>query len=122
MSVLQRLVGLGVREIAADTEWLADDDFRRLYRFAQPPLVLHTPAEEGPTPIDSALPVPRLSFFPHTCAGPSLERALLVDRPVHILLLPQSMPDPLHPGRLFFDTRPSLTLNEFIRRLDRWGS
>jgi hypothetical protein len=122
INLLRRLVGLGIREIAADPLWLGQEDFRALYRHADPPLVLHTTPDEPACPPQTGLLVPRLSLLHGDCSPQQLATAMEVERPVHIVLLPEQLADPQHSARQFLDTRSSLPLDELIRRLDRWES
>lgn len=122
LTLLRRLVAMGIREIAADPVWMEQADFRALYRHADPPLVLLSSPDEVPVPPRVGLQVPRLSLLNADCTPQRLAIALGLERPVHIVLLPEELADPHHPQRRFFDTRPNLTLDDLIRRLDRWGS
>lgn len=121
-NLMQRLVALGIREIAAEHSWLEQADFRALYHYADPPLVLHSSPDESPGPPRVGLQVPRLSLLHVGCTPQRLAIALELKRPAHIILLPEELDDLHHPARRFFDTRSKLTFDELIRRLDRWGS
>jgi len=119
---LKRLVERGLREIAADDAWLERPDYLELYRHARPPIVLHCSPDEDQGPLGGGLPVPRLSMLQAHCTPKRLRIALEVERPVHFVLLPDDVPDLDHPARRFLDTRPHLSLQDIIRRLDLWGS
>lgn len=107
----------GLREVSTPEEWLRTKEYRRLYRHAQPNLVLHTPLEETRNPLDEALQVPRLTLLWPSSNPHLLEQALLVERPLHLILLSADAPDLRRPDRGFLDTRTHLTFQDFERRL-----
>ncbi|MGE0322134.1 MAG: protein DpdF [Polyangiaceae bacterium] len=116
--LMERLVADGLREISAPSEWLDSRDYRRLYLRAQPQIVLHSPPERQATPFEEALAVPRLSLLWPRASGQRLQEVLLVQRPVHLIFLPEDVPDLERPDRGFLDTRAHFTLEHFERRLD----
>jgi ATP-dependent DNA helicase RecQ len=116
--LMERLVPDGLREISASAEWLELRDYRRLYRRAQPRIVLHTPLDRKFGPLEEALPVPRLSLLWPAANRRSLEEVLILERPLHLIFLPEDLPDLERPDRGFLDTRAHFTLADFERRLD----
>jgi len=117
VGLLERLVMDGLREVSTPEGWLQTKGYRRLYRHAQPNLVMHTPLAETPNPLDESLQVPRLTLLWPSSSPQLLEQVLLLERPLHLILLSADAPDLRRPDRTLLDTRPHLTFEDFERRL-----
>jgi hypothetical protein len=115
--LLERLVMDGLREVSTPKDWLRTKGYRRLYRHAQPNLVLHTPLEVTPSPLEDSLQVPRLTLLWPSSNPQLLEQVLLLERPLHLILLMADAPDLRRPDRAFLDTRTHLTFDDFERML-----
>ena len=134
LRLMERLVMDGLREFSTPDTWLRMTEYRRLFRHAQPRLVLHT-SQDGSriAPLDEALPVPRLTLLWPPINRNRLEEALEWQCPLHLILLPEDLPDlsrtasfissdsdhlgAVRSDRAFLDTRPHLTFSDFERRL-----
>ena len=115
--VLERLVADGIREISASAGWLKVGEYRRLYRRTHPRIVLHSPPVRELSPLEEALPVPRLTLLWPAVSPRRLEEALVLERPLHLIFLPENVPDLERPDRSFLETRVHFTLTDFERRL-----
>jgi len=114
--VLRRLVALGIREIRASNSWLDDADFRTLYRVAEPRIVFHTALDERD---GSEFRVPRATIVETPAqALDAMADAHSGDRPLELLFIPQDLPDPLRPDRLFVATRDYVELARFATEID----
>jgi ATP-dependent DNA helicase RecQ len=118
LRLMERLVANGLREISAPDEWLNVRDYRRLYQRAQPRIVLHSLSDRPMTTFEDALAVPRLSLLWPTATHKRLKEILLLERPLHLIFLPEDMKDIDRPDRAFLDTRLHFTIGDFERRLD----
>lgn len=118
LSLLRRLVSAGVREVAADNDWLQHRDYLRLFHHAQPALVLHTALDELQDPLFSGLPVPRITLLWPSCPENALAAALELDRSLHLILVPGNTVDLDRPDRPLLATRSHFELAEFEARMD----
>lgn len=91
----------GIREIAVpDTFRTSGSGLRFLHgRTPDGILLVQSLEEEAKRP--SAYKLARATLLAN---GPVPESIFLVDKPLHIVLLPESVPDPLHVGRRLVDT------------------
>jgi superfamily II DNA/RNA helicase len=116
----QDLVAFAMRAARAGVvEFAAPPDLLRTHweaLVAQCPLGFPIIAE--PQPSLDAWDVARLSIVSPATPLEQWVDSFRLSRPVHVLVLPDSLPDPTHPERRFFDVRPSLTVTEALRRLE----
>ena len=61
--------------------------------------------------------VPRLTLLPEAQAQREIERAMIVHRPRHIILVPREVRDPHNPNRGFLDVVRHLSLEDLLSRL-----
>jgi len=112
MTILGDLVAtFGIREIAVPERFRAETPaLMRLHsRASDGILLLHSLEEDAARP--SPYRIARATLLPQDRAP---EPVFLLDRPLHILLTPASVPDPFHPGRRLVDTGTNiLTIDQF---------
>ncbi|MCB9759495.1 MAG: ATP-dependent DNA helicase RecQ [Alphaproteobacteria bacterium] len=119
--LMKTLVSEGIRELCLSEPWLGSLEVRRLYQHADPPLVLYTDPDEADPP-GGGWAVPRLSLFEPGDPPARLADWLLLERPLHLVVLPEGLPDFHRPDRAFLSTRPHIPLDDFTRRLREWAS
>jgi ATP-dependent DNA helicase RecQ len=120
--LLQHLVSGGIVEIALPDDWQSKVDVKRLVQVAAHGyVVLRGLRETDPLRIDGApadLPLPRVTILPPDTDGRDVERLLDLQRPMHIIMLPDNVTDPDRPDRLFVATRRH---DRLAPLLERWS-
>jgi len=125
VETLKLLASSGIREISLPSSWrsrnfwegernpIAEMQTRAPEKF----LIVRDPSED--TPFSRHPGVPRVSFIPPDHSGKSIPGELLaVDRPLHLILVPEECPDPGHPLRRIGDAGfPSIDLQNLLRQL-----
>lgn len=89
----------GVREVSArdDGALWQMTEWRRLYRRAPEGVVVHRSLAE--LDLEPYTPIARVTVLEGESAGPMLDSLSLLERPVHIVLLPCNQPDPTNSSR-----------------------
>lgn len=105
---VERLVKLGIREIAVPEAWRAGmDQLQNMHRNAPERFVLVRGNAETDPHGSSGWPLPRASVVEATTPLlPIPEHLILLDRPFHLLFVPEGTPDNRHPGRKIGDVSP----------------
>lgn len=114
--ILPRLIELGVREISASAAWVEHPTFRQLYRRCPDRYLLH--ADPHAITEDDGWRVPRVTLLDPTTPPARVSVELLrLDRPFHLLLIPDDARDPKYPGDPY--RARTTPLETFLDRLDR---
>jgi len=112
IDLMSKLVGQGIREVVVseslrnDTVW--HNELSRLHLKAQPErfVCIRSLGEEDPIG-SGGWPLPCLTVLDPGSVGSAFPSELfLVERPLHIILLPEGLQDPRHPGRMIGDVQP----------------
>jgi hypothetical protein len=125
IQTLKLLAAAGIREISMPPSWrsrnswdgernpIAEMQMRAPEKF----LIVRDAGEDKPLARHPR--VPRVSFIPPEHSGKAISEELLaVDRPLHLLLVPDECPDPAHPLRSIRDAGfPSIDLQNLLRQL-----
>jgi ATP-dependent DNA helicase RecQ len=125
METLKLLAAAGIREISLPPSWrsrnswegernpIAEMQMRAPEKF----LIVRDAGEDKPFARHPR--VPRVSFIPPDHSGKAISGELLsVNRPLHLVLVPDECPDPGHPLRSIRDARfPSIDLQNLLRQL-----
>jgi len=120
LAFLKSAVQKGVGEIASSSQWLNERDYRDLYRFSPYRFVLHTDITEKENPLFARLPIPRISLLdPVDPPTPIPEHLFLLDRPLHLVVAPEDIPDNHHQYRKFFDVTTYYWFEDLHARLER---
>jgi superfamily II DNA/RNA helicase len=118
LEFLRRAVIAGFCEIAAGRDWLANPDYGQLSTLAPLRFIAHQDIGE----IDDAIEketLPRVSLLEISmCRKGVPEHLLDIDRPVHILLVPEDAPDHPRLDRRFIDVREHSRFEALFERLD----
>jgi ATP-dependent DNA helicase RecQ len=117
-TLLERVVARGGREIAVPRELAAWRRVRNLWRHAPEGFVVHRLLGESEPPRGGS-PLRRVtvlnSELPH-----AWWKLFELERPGHVLVVPDTLPDPARPERRLLDLRPQTqTIEEFLERLDQ---
>ena len=117
-TLFPRLIELGVREIAAPPEWVRLSAFRNLYRRCSDRYILYAdPADHAD---GDAWPVPRVTLIdPSSPPAPLALGLIRLDRPFHLLLVPDDVRDPERPTAAYRDRYPTTPFDTFMDRLER---
>lgn len=125
VETLRLLSAAGIREISLPSSWRR----RKSWEGEQNPiaemqmlapekfLIVRDPAEDSYLARHAG--VPRVSFIPPDASGQAVCAELLsVNRPLHLILVPEECPDPGHPLRRIVDAGfPSIDLQNLLRQL-----
>ena len=108
LRAVARLVKLGIRELAVPDAWRSGSGpMQNLHRDAPERFVLVRGIAETDPHGSSGWPLPRVSVVePAPTLLPISEHLLLLDRPFHLLFVPEGTPDARHPGRKIGDVSP----------------
>ena len=112
LKVIERLVAQGTREVAIpakpreEPNWM--NGLIQLHRKAQPERYVSVRDLEDLDPLGSnGWPLPRVTLLDHSHVGKDFPKELLlVERPLHLILLPEGLRDPRNPGRMIGDVQP----------------
>lgn len=111
------LVRLGVLEFCVPDAWCEDREYCDLYRFSPHRFAIHRAAED----FDSRrtqLQVPRVTIFDPDCTStPVPAPVFLVDRPWHLLIAPEDLPDSQAAGS-YFDRAHYMRYDTLMKRLN----
>jgi hypothetical protein len=110
--VLETLIALGIREVGVPASWFDKRASQKVWldkshRFSKERYVILKDALQIEASMQAPWLLPRLTILEPP--GPnSLALAKLIEaqRPVHLLLLPEGLPDPCHPDRRLGDVTP----------------
>lgn len=125
VETLKLLAAAGIREISLPPSWrsrnswegernpIAEMQMRAPEKF----LIVRDPSEDKP--FACHLKAPRVSFIPPDHSGQAIHTDVLaVDRPLHLILVPEECPDPGHLLRRIGDAGfPSIDLQNLLRQL-----
>lgn len=94
----------GVQELCADDRSVMarSSDWQQLYRHAPSGAVVHrncSQLDEEPYS-----PLARVTFFDSKVTSLEIQKVLLLQRPLHLVIFPSNTPDPNHPARRLSDT------------------
>jgi len=115
IDLIRILVRLGIREIAVPRSWRSlgtwpyggSNPFLRIYTEAPERFVILRSIDEGDDLHLGAPPVPRVTVLDFDFVkNPIPMHILLINRPLHIIVLPSGCPDHRHPGRRIGDVTP----------------
>ena len=115
VEMMGRLVKLGIREVAAPSAWRTsakwpdggEKALHSLHRGAPEHFVIVRGINETDPIGSNGWPVPRLSIVePAQVPQPVPEHLLLLERPLHIIFVPEESLDPRHPDRKIGDVPP----------------
>jgi len=111
VQILEDLVAtFGVREVSIPDRLRSEAALQKLHTRASDGIVLLQSLEEEAQRV-SAYKLARATVV---TSGNVPEAMLLLDRPLHVLLVPSSTPDPFHPGRRIVETGANtLTVDQF---------
>lgn len=111
VQILEDLVAtFGIREVSIPDDLRSEPSIQKLYTRASDGIVLLQSLEEEASR-ESAYKLARATVV---TGRKVTEAMLLLDRPLHILLVPLSTPDPFHQGRRLVETGAnSLTVDHF---------
>jgi hypothetical protein len=117
-NLLRFAVAHGFVEFCVPVQALEPSEWSQLSLRATHGVIVRGELAEGIAP-DVAMPLPRLTWlsFESVNSG-ALARAMRLDRPSHVLLVPEDARDPRHPERRLFDVVRHLTLSDLIVRLE----
>lgn len=113
--LIRILVRFGIREIAVPEDWRSvgswphggSNPLARIHAEAPEKFVIVRSIDEGDDPHLGGPPVPRLTVLDSDLAGnPIPMHILLVNRPLHIIILPSGCSDHRHPDRRIGDVTP----------------
>lgn len=94
----------GIQEVSVDESSTLENllDWRRLYRYAPSGVVVHRSVSQ----IDEEpySPLARVTFFDARVTAQEINKALLIQRPLHLVFYPSSTRDPNNPLRYLSDT------------------
>ena len=122
VDVMKQLARLGVVEFAVPKRWYRNSGYRDCYRHSPHRFVVHRDVMVPDAPqfdgFLTAMPLPRLSLVDPTDVEAGLPEHLLeCERPLHVVILPETVPDTTGQGRRFLDTRPSIALSALLERV-----
>jgi len=118
VDLLQVLVTRGFLEIATDEALRTRQEVRQLWKRSPARFVIDRAIhEEDGTPGEPR--VARVSVVPPDGPRARLEHLFTLDRPVHVLVFPEDLPEPGGRGRKLTDLRPHTPLELFLNRLDQ---
>ena len=115
IDLIRILVRFGIREIAVPTSWrfLATwpyggaNPFAKIYAEAPEKFVILRSVDEGDNLHLGGPPVPRVTVLDSDLGkNPIPMHILLINRPLHIIILPSGCPDHRHPDRRIGDVTP----------------
>ena len=115
IDLIRVLVRLGIREIAVPKSWRSlgtwpyggANPFVRIYTEAPEKFVILRSVDEADDLHLGGLPVPRVTVLDSDLAkDPIPMHILLINRPLHIIVLPSGCPDHRHPDRRIGDVTP----------------
>ena len=104
MNFIRWLVGsCGVQEVCADERSALSrlSEWRNLYRHASSGAVLHRDCRQLDE--EPYSPLARITFLDSRVTSQEIEKVLLLERPLHLVLLPINTPDPMCPNRRLAD-------------------
>lgn len=110
LSFIKWLVGeCGIQELCADdrSALAQSSDWRQLYRYAPSGVVVHRSCQQLDE--EPYSPLARLTFFDGRVTAQEIHKVLLLQRPLHLVLLQNNTPDPNHPLRRLSDTATNST-------------
>jgi ATP-dependent DNA helicase RecQ len=117
LSLLRHSVTAGITELAIPEGTISNREWTQLTaRASLRFLVRATPdMDDQRTP---AAPVPRLTIISQrNSASMDLERAMIVHRPRHVIVVPRGVPDPMQPQRRLLDVVRHLSIEDVLARL-----
>lgn len=120
LTALKAAVGLlGVLEVAAPRRVWQGSDLAALHRSAPGRLLIQRNLEDI-APSLWALPVPRASLLLPWDEQPMPDELFLLNRPLHLVFVPEDIADGSHPLRRWRDTATNfIALDDFLRRTTR---
>jgi ATP-dependent DNA helicase RecQ len=112
LRAVERLVRLGIRELAAPDAWRSGSGpLQNLHRSAPERFVLVRGIFETDPHGSSGWPLPRLTVVePTPTLAPISEHLLLLERPFHLIFVPVGTPDARHLGWTIGDVSPPNTM------------
>ncbi len=117
LSLLRHSVTAGITELAIPEGTISNREWTQLTARASLRFLIRaaTDKDDQRTP---AAPVPRLTIVSQrTSASMELERAMIVNRPRHIIVVPRGVPDPTRPQRRLLDVVRHLSIEDVLARL-----
>ena len=91
-----------IREIGASSNWLKNNNYRKLYKSSFNRFLIHNDNTEDDN--NQTLALPRITIIDQTSPPQALSRKmLLLNKPIHLMIIPKNTPDH-HSLRLFVDT------------------
>jgi hypothetical protein len=112
-----RAVALGVCELSVSAAWAEQPAYRRLHQYCPEHYLLHHSPDE---PDDEDWPVPRLTLLDPADPPPAVTAELIgLDRPLHLLMIPEDARDPERPGVAYRARYPHTPLQTLLARLDQ---
>ncbi|MEI7909633.1 MAG: protein DpdF [Verrucomicrobiota bacterium] len=125
VETLKLLSAAGIREISLPPSWRSRNSWEvernpiveMQMRAPEKFLIVRVPSEDKPFACHPR--VPRVSFIPPDHSGQAIHADILaVDRPLHLILVPEECPDPGHMLRRIGDAGfPSIDLQNLLRQL-----
>ena len=108
LPALERLVKLGIRELAVPDTWRSGSGpLQNLHLLAPERFVVVRGVSEKDPHGSSGWPLPRVSVVaPAPTLVPISEHLLLLERPFHLIFVPVGTPDARHSGRAIGDVSP----------------
>lgn len=108
LRAVERLVKLGIRELAVPDAWRSGSGpLQNLHRHAPERFVLVRGISETDPHGSNGWPLPRVSVVaPAPTLAPISEHLLLLERPFHLIFVPVGTPDARHPSRTIGDVSP----------------
>lgn len=110
----------GVREVAGEfmSSLVNSRDWKLLYRKAADGILVHR--DLGQLDEEPYTPLPRVTILEGESAGSKLQQIMLLQRPFHVVLLPEGTPDPENEQRLLSSVTPnSATLDQVLALLNQ---
>ena len=116
ISLLRYAVAGGVVELSVPDSTLSTKEWSQLImRSANNFIIRASESEQGSR---EAWQVPRLTLLGAQPLTPgTVEQAMIVHRPYHIIVVPRSQADPLAPHRRLLDVRRHLSIEDILARL-----
>ena len=117
LNLLRFSVAAGISELAVPDASLSSREWSQLTARATFRFLVRatTDMDDRSTP---AAPVPRLTLIAQNPLVPEdLERAMIVHRPRHVIVVPRSAPDPTQPRRRLLDVVRHLSIEDVLARL-----
>lgn len=110
--VMEGLVKHGIRELAVPPSIFTNRvGIQNIHRHARERFVLVRELSENDPHGSKGWPLPRVSIIePTPTPVPISEHLLLLERPFHLIFIPEGMPDARHPGRKIGDVAPPHSL------------